>query len=135
MNPQPKWTVIDYAEAIYHEFIHQSIFVDDMVNCMFPDPNACAEDDALVTSTILKRKRPLDRSFHAAGVSIGIMHLYYLLNDKIKSKQFFEDLSVTLGEISQKTQYLGEQGIYTLKLMQQFVKEPNFDNITFSLNN
>lgn len=135
INPQQNWTIIDYAEAIYHEFIHQSIFLDDMVNCMFPDPNACAAEDALVTSTILKRKRPLDRSFHAAGVSLGVMHLYYLLNDKEKSIQYLNDLKITLDEISTKTKFLGERGIETLELMKKFINKPNFDDITYSLKN
>ncbi|WP_182725459.1 aKG-HExxH-type peptide beta-hydroxylase, partial [Staphylococcus pasteuri] len=96
LNPQKNWSVIDCAEAIYHEFIHQSIFLDDMINSIFPDANACAEDDALVTSTILKRKRPLDRSYHAAGVSLGVMHLYYMLHDKKGSYQHFDDFKTTI---------------------------------------
>ena len=112
LNPQKDWNVIDCAEAIYHEFIHQSIFLDDMINSIFPNSNACAQDDALVTSTILKRKRPLDRSFHAAGVSLGVMHLYYLLHDKEKSYQHYDDFKQTIKEINDKTQFLDEHGIY-----------------------
>ncbi|WP_233550723.1 MULTISPECIES: aKG-HExxH-type peptide beta-hydroxylase [Exiguobacterium] len=134
LNPQEEWTIIDYAEAIYHEFIHQSIFLDDMINCMFPNANDCAKEEALVTSTILKMRRPLDRSYHAAGVSIGIMHLYHLFNDKSKSVQFIDDLKVTLSEISTKTEFLGEQGIIALEQMNSFAKNVNYDLITESLN-
>ncbi|REH88675.1 hypothetical protein DOS83_13985 [Staphylococcus felis] len=133
LNPQKDWSIIQYAESVYHEFIHQSIFLDDMVNSMFPDANACATEDALVTSTVLKIKRPLDRSYHAAGVSIGIMHLYYLFNDINNSTLYMKDLQVTLNEINERTKYLGEQGIYTLDIMNSFVKEPNFEDITKSL--
>src|SRR5699024_3144858 len=56
LNIQPQWSVIDIAENIYHEFIHNALFIDDMVNCLFPDPLACAEPDGLVTSTILESK-------------------------------------------------------------------------------
>jgi hypothetical protein len=135
LNPQADWTIVDYAEAVYHEFIHQSIFLDDMVNCMFPNANDCATEEALVTSTILEMKRPLDRSFHAAGVSIGIMHLYFMLNDKIKSKQYLENLKLTLDEVNLKKKFLGEQGLLTLDLMRKFVDNPNFKDITYSLNN
>lgn len=130
LNPQEEWNVIDYAEAIYHEFIHQSVFLDDMVNSMFPDPDACATDEGLVTSTILKRKRPLDRSYHAACVSIGVMHLYYLFNDSNKSKQHMDDLKITIDEINGKREFLGGQGLITLKEINKFIDDPDFETIT-----
>lgn len=135
LNPQPEWSIIEYAEAIYHEFIHQSIFLDDMINCMFPNANECAQEEALVTSTILKMKRPLDRAYHAAGVSIGIMHLYHLFNDHKNSKKYMTDLRRTIEEIEERTQFLGEQGLKTLKIMRTFIDNPDFDDISYSLNN
>lgn len=134
LNPQEDWSIIDYAEAIYHEFIHQSIFLDDMINSMFPDSDACATEDALVTSTILKIKRPLDRSYHAAGVSIGVMHLYYMFNDKVKSVQHMDDLRTTIEEINSRTQFLGEQGLLTLKELNKFLEDPDFETVTKILN-
>ncbi|WP_226956907.1 MULTISPECIES: aKG-HExxH-type peptide beta-hydroxylase [Staphylococcaceae] len=130
LNPQENWSVIDCAEAIYHEFIHQSIFLDDMVNSIFPDADACAEDDALVTSTILKKKRPLDRSYHAAGVSLGVMHLYYMLHDKKGSYQHFDDFKTTIEEINLKTQYLDEHGKYILKEFNKYIENPDYETIT-----
>lgn len=135
LNPQENWSVIDCAEAIYHEFIHQSIFLDDMVNSIFPDADACAEDDALVTSTILKKKRPLDRSYHAAGVSLGVMHLYYMLHDKKGSYQHFDDFKTTIEEINLKTQYLDEHGKYILKEFNKYIENPDYETITSLLKN
>ncbi|MEB3750073.1 HEXXH motif-containing putative peptide modification protein [Geobacillus sp. FSL W8-0032] len=135
LNPQSDWSIIEYAEAIYHEFIHQSIFLDDMINCMFPNANECAKEEALVTSTILKIKRPLDRAYHAAGVSIGIMHLYHLFNDSKNSDKYMDDLRKTVEEIEARTQFLGEQGVKTLEIMRKFINHPSFDDITYSLQN
>lgn len=133
INPQPEWKVLDFAEHIYHEFIHNVLFIDDMVNCIFPDPQACAEPDGLVTSTILKWKRPLDRSYHAACVSIGIMHLYHMLRDTRSDRNFLGDLSITVSELNEKTSLLGDQGILLLNLMNDFVKNPNFNDISRTL--
>lgn len=130
LNPQNDWNIIDCAEAIYHEFIHQSIFLDDMVNSIFPDANACDQEEALVTSTILKRKRPLDRSFHAAGVSLGVMHLYYLLHDKEKSYQHYDDFKQTIEELNDKTQFLDDHGIYTLQEFNKYIVKPDYEVIT-----
>ena len=32
LNPQPDWQLQDYAECILHQSVHQSIFLDDMIN-------------------------------------------------------------------------------------------------------
>ncbi|WP_235824965.1 aKG-HExxH-type peptide beta-hydroxylase [Bacillus salipaludis] len=135
LNPPKKWSVIDYAEALYHEFIHNTLFLDDMVNSIFPNPADCYLPEALTTSTILKKKRPIDRSFHAANVSIGIMHLYYMLGDKKKSRMYKEELSKTMSELNERKQFFGERGIEILNEMNKFIKLYDFENITESLNN
>jgi len=133
LNPQPQWSILDFAENLYHEFIHNSLFLDDMVNCIFPDPLACAEEDGLVISTILKVNRPLDKSYHAANVSIGIMHFYYLLGKIPEDRNYFTDLTNTLNGINEKTHLLGEQGLRNLEEMNNFLKIKDFDSITLSL--
>ncbi|MDG0790806.1 HEXXH motif-containing putative peptide modification protein [Cohnella ginsengisoli] len=122
-NPLAKWSVIDYAEALYHEFIHNSLFLDDMVDSVFPDTAIIATEEALVTSTILKIKRPLDRSFHSAAVAIGLMHFYHLLSDYDKISSFKEPLALTISEMNGKLKYLGEQGRIILNEMNQFLKK------------
>ncbi|MGY3716072.1 aKG-HExxH-type peptide beta-hydroxylase [Sutcliffiella cohnii] len=134
LNVQQDWTVIDIAEHLYHEFIHNVLFIDDMVNCIFPDPEACGQPEALVTSPILKWRRPLDRSYHAACVAIGIQHMYFLLRDNREDRNYFKDLSVTISELNEKTSYLGEQGIKILTLLNEFLKVRDFNDITDSLN-
>lgn len=92
LNPHGNWTIVDYADALYHEFTHTSIFIDDMVNCMFLDAKACKEEDAYVTSAILKIKRSLDSAYHAAGVAVALMHFYYMIGDKEKALSFLVPL-------------------------------------------
>ena len=133
LNPQPKWSILDYAENLYHEFIHNSLFLDDMVNSIFPDPLACAEEDGLVISTILNIKRPLDKSYHAANVAIGVMHFYNLIGNIPEHKNYFYSLNNTLEEINKRTYLLGDQGKLILEVMNNFNKEKDFDSITKNL--
>ncbi|MFX3625478.1 MAG: HEXXH motif-containing putative peptide modification protein [Ectobacillus sp.] len=132
-NPLAKWSVVDYAEALYHEFIHNSLFLDDMVNSIFPDTKIITTEEALVTSTILKIKRPLDRSFHSAGVAIGLMHFYHMLSDYKKILSFKEPLRITITEMNDKQKYLGEQGKEILREMNNFINNMDFDSISESL--
>lgn len=134
LNPPKKWSVVDYAEALYHEFIHNSLFIDDMVNGIFPEPERCLEPEALTISTILKIKRPIDRSFHAANVAIGIMHFYYLLGDNEKMYQYKNDLNLTLTELNARKEYFGECGLQILEQMNNFNELYDFESITYYLN-
>lgn len=36
--------------------LYIKVFLDDMVNSIFPDANPCDQEEALVTSTILKER-------------------------------------------------------------------------------
>jgi hypothetical protein len=132
-NPLSQWSIVDYAEALYHEFIHNSLFLDDMINSIFPDTKIITIEEALVTSTILKIKRPLDRSFHSAAVAIGLMHYYHLLSDYKKIATFKEPLETTISEMNDKVKYLGEQGKIILGEMNNFIKRLDFDSISDSL--
>ncbi|WIT26852.1 hypothetical protein [Bacillus phage SPbetaL1] len=133
LNPSCDWSVIDYADAIYHEFIHNSLFLDDMVNCIFPDPQLCEKNDAFVLSPIRKERRPLDRSYHASCVAIGLMHFYHLLSDDKNARRFLEDLRQTVTELNTKTSYLGKRGIEILKAMNNFIEKQDYENISKTL--
>ena len=136
LNPHKDWTIVDYADALYHEFTHTSIFIDDMVNCMFLDAKACKKEDAFVTSAILKIKRPLDSAYHAAGVAVALMHFYYMINDKEKALSFLEPLKRTIYELTNKKEYLGKRGVESLNEMSRFVQNLDYESIhsTLSLN-
>lgn len=133
LNPHENWTIIDYADALYHEFTHTSIFIDDMVNRMFIDAKACKEPDAFVTSAILKIKRPLDSAYHAAGVAVALMHFYYMIGDKEKALSFLDPLRKTINELITKKDYLGERGIDTLNGMSYFIESLDYESIQSSL--
>lgn len=134
LNPHKNWTIIDYADALYHEFTHTSIFIDDMVNCMFLDAKACKNEDAFVTSAILKIKRPLDSAYHAAGVAVALMHFYYMIGDKEKANSFLKPLKRTIYELTNKKEYLGKRGIESLNEMSHFVDNLDYESIHSTLN-
>ncbi|HHB0225179.1 aKG-HExxH-type peptide beta-hydroxylase [Staphylococcus aureus] len=133
LNPHKDWTIIDYADALYHEFTHTSIFIDDMVNRMFLDAKACKDPKAYVTSAILKFKRPLDSAYHAAGVAVALMHFYHMLSNKQKALSFLDPLKITINELMGKKEYLGERGIDTLNGMSDFINNLDYENIHLSL--
>jgi hypothetical protein len=80
LSPQPAWTAVDYAETILHEGLHQSIFLDDMVNRTFALPPAAFDAAAYQTpSPSLKRLRPYDLAFHSSLVVAALVDFYAVL--------------------------------------------------------
>jgi hypothetical protein len=69
INPRLNWTVVEYAEAIVHEYIHNSIFLCDAVRNVFAYPINFSNPEALVVSAILKIPRPYDKAYHSAIVA------------------------------------------------------------------
>src|SRR5699024_1619887 len=91
------------------------------------------EPDGLVTSTILESKRPLDKSYHAANVAVGIMHFYFMLRLNREDKNYLSNFSSTVDEINTKTHLLGNQGKNILQVMNAFKYNPDFNSITETL--
>lgn len=77
LAPPPNgWTPEKYGENVVHESIHQALFLDDLVRCIFPLSASEMEDRGRVTSAVLKRKRGYDKAFHSAYVALGIADYY-----------------------------------------------------------
>jgi hypothetical protein len=72
LNPTEQWTIVDYAENIVHEFVHTSIFIEDLVWGVFTKPHFYTPPDSLVTSAILKYPRGFNISFHSVYVAVGL---------------------------------------------------------------
>jgi|GEM_PF-2138121 len=130
INPLSRWNFVDYAEAIVHEFIHNVLFLDDMVNSIFPQPDQLTNPDAMVTSTIRKTKRDLDKSFHSAAVATGLMYFYHVLNNTQKRDAFFQPLLKTVLEIKRvNSSYMTERGHQINDDMLHILETMNFNII------
>ena len=70
-----EFSVSHYAEQIVHEFIHNTLFLVDMVKGLFVDQQKFLK--AKVWSPIRHQLRSYDRTFHACYVSTG-KHTFYI---------------------------------------------------------
>src|SRR5215831_9290479 len=116
LSPLKSWTITDYAERIVHEYIHQCLFLDDMVNQIFSNQSALAmgREDGLVTSAILKRKRGYDKSFHSAFVTTALMQFNRELGNSSKVHTFYKSALITIDELKSKRQFLTNHGFLIL---------------------
>jgi hypothetical protein len=81
INPQEGWEGADYAEMILHEGVHQSLFLDEMVNTLFVRaPREMEDDGALVLSPSLGRPRAYDLAYHSTVVVTALADFYSKLS-------------------------------------------------------
>ncbi len=111
LAPEPSWTIEFWAENIVHEFIHNALFLEDMVYGVFPYTSiVMSQPEACVISSIRKQSRGYDKSFHAAFVALGIIRFYISLNDHDKARQFVAPLIKSVEGLTEKEHYLSDNG-------------------------
>ncbi|MGX1373005.1 hypothetical protein RKD56_000083 [Priestia megaterium] len=134
LHPPKHWEVEDYAEAIYHEFIHHCLYLDDMIYGIFPDQEIANSEEALTISSILTSKRSIDKAYHSAVVSVGIMYMYHNINNDEKALTFLPNIQRTVEELDTKHHLLGERGVDILEGMNYFIKNQNYNDIRDLIN-
>ena len=134
LHPPKHWKVEDYAEAIYHEFIHHCLYLDDMIYAIFPNQEIANSPEALTISSILTTKRSIDKAYHSAVVAIGIMYMYHKLGNDERSLTFLPNIKRTTEELNTKHKFLGQRGIEILEGMNYFIENLNYDDIHSLIN-
>lgn len=67
------WSTTDIAEFLVHELTHNMLFLDERRYEHYTDPGALADPDNYAVSAVLKRPRPLDRTFHSLVVASEVL--------------------------------------------------------------
>ena len=77
MSPGADWATLDYAMCLVHEGMHLNLFVADKVNGMFGLTSSALEADEYRALSAVKigQRRPLDKAFHAAVVTVPLMFM------------------------------------------------------------
>lgn len=108
--PDSSWDTEFLAEMMVHEYVHNALFLDDMVAGIFPDLLLLKDKEAQVTSSVRRTRREYDKSFHAACVSSALAYFYHQLGNSEKSRQFLDPLDLTVRELNEVDQRLLDRG-------------------------
>jgi hypothetical protein len=109
-GPDPAWPVDEYAELLWHEAVHQALFLEDMLAPVFAGGAALAAEDALVENPILGVRRPFDLAFHGAVVSAALHDFYDRLGAPERALEFGGALAATLDALVARRRLLTERG-------------------------
>ncbi|THH34534.1 aKG-HExxH-type peptide beta-hydroxylase [Neolewinella litorea] len=111
LSPKEHWTDVNWADNLLHEFVHNCLFLEDMVNTIFPySASRMAEDDALVVSAIRRTKRGYDKSYHAAFVAYALVEFYEKLGRFDKAKSLLIPLFPSLNDMRQNLTFISDNG-------------------------
>lgn len=141
LSPKEDWDTVFYAEMLVHEFIHNTVFLEDMVRGVMPTPNLLDRPEAFTTSVIRKTKRPFDKALHSACVAAGISYFYHQLGQHDKAAAYLGPIQQTLNELRENNQRMKAEGLAILSTngqellaeLTQFAKGFQYRKISESL--
>lgn len=111
LSPSKDWSDDEWLENLIHEFVHNALFLEDLVHCIFSTGSARLEEpDALATSAIRQVKRGYDKSYHSAFVSQAIVEYYLALGQAKKAASFIFPLVVCVEDLAKNTKLVSEHG-------------------------
>jgi len=115
LSPTLDWTTNDWAENLIHEFIHNCLFLEDLVDNIFPfSALEMEKEDGLAISAIRQVKRAYDKSYHSAFVAYGIIEFYLRIGHNDGARKLLNPLLVCLDDLSQNFKYLSKNGEHNL---------------------
>ena len=79
LNPSDNWSVEYLAELVFHELLHNILFLEDMTRGLMQDVELLEREDTRAYSAVRKTMRYFDSSFHAAFVAAGMSWYHHRL--------------------------------------------------------
>lgn len=111
LSPSVEWSDDEWLENLIHEFVHNALFLEDLVHSIFSVGSARLEQsDALATSAIRQVKRGYDKSYHSAFVSQTIIEYYLAIGKNEKAASFIFPLVVCVEDLNKNTTLISEHG-------------------------
>lgn len=109
-GPRPEWPRLEIAELLWHEAVHQALFLQELVDPLFAvEGAALTRAGAQVTNPVLGAERPFDLAFHGAAVAVAVADLHV----RARSRRAFEvlpEIRLALDEMTARQELLTARG-------------------------
>lgn len=111
LAPSYSWTGKDCGEHLFHEYIHQCLFMEDMVRTVFRhDPCALSKPRNMIVSAVRDVPRRYDQSYHSAFVAAGIVEYRARVSDYSGARALLSRLWPCLDALDRKRELLTDNG-------------------------
>jgi HEXXH motif-containing protein len=128
MSPGENWEVPQYAECLVHEAMHLNLFVADKVYGTFTLPSRDLDKDQYRALSAVKigQRRPLDKAFHAAVVTVPLMYLQDRRGVKTLVDLYTESLRAACEDLKKQRQVFTAYGKLLLDELCDFAERIDF---------
>lgn len=110
-GPEADWSRLEIAELLWHEAVHQAVFLEDLVNPLFSTgEDQLVTPEARVHNPLLGTDRSLDLAFHGAAVSTAILDLHLRAASHRKVLLLLPGLALTIHQLTARRHFMTERG-------------------------
>ncbi len=99
-----EWNEIEMAEFLIHEFTHNTVFVDELINKYFTTYEKIISEENWAKSAILHRKRPLDKVVHSIIVAHNVISFREKIPANLRSTKVHPDTKIIKKQIDDALQ-------------------------------
>lgn len=111
LSPQADWVAHDYSENLIHEYTHNVLFLEEMVNTLFSvSASVMAQPENRVVSAIRRVPRFFDQTYHAAAVAIVLAEFAIHENRIRDARILIHGLLPSLDAMREKRSLMSENG-------------------------
>jgi hypothetical protein len=130
-QPGKAWEVPNLAECLVHEAMHLNVFVADMGYGTFTLPSRELEKDEYRALSAVKigQKRPLDKAFHAAVVTVPRMYLQHRWGMTTLVDLYTESLRDPCDDLMKQRPLFTDYGRMLLDELCSFAETVDFDHV------
>jgi hypothetical protein len=119
-GPEATWSRLEMAELLWHEALHQALFLFDLVDPIFrTDGAGVAAAAASVLNPVLGEDRPYDLAFHGVAVSLSIVDLHLRAGSVRHAEQLLSTLSDAVDHLTALRGLLTARGVGVLEELEQ----------------
>ncbi|WFB07621.1 HEXXH motif-containing putative peptide modification protein [Streptomyces sp. LX-29] len=131
MSPGENWQTLDYAMCLVHEGMHLNLFVADKVYGTFtlPSTELEADDRRALSAVKIGQKRPLDKAFHAAIVTVPLMFMEDHQGKTTLVDLYTKSLADACEDLKKQRPYFTEYGQMLLDELCGFGETLDFDHV------
>ncbi|MGW8887133.1 aKG-HExxH-type peptide beta-hydroxylase [Streptomyces sp. NPDC055749] len=129
MSPGPEWKALDYAMCLVHEGMHLNLFVADKVYGTFNLPSSTLEahEYRALSAVKIGQRRPLDKAFHAAVVTVPLMFMQNHQGVTTLVDLYSSSLRDACEDLKRQRPHFSEYGQMLLDELCNFGEDIDFD--------
>ncbi|MDT9692249.1 HEXXH motif-containing putative peptide modification protein [Streptomyces sp. P9(2023)] len=135
MSPGAEWDVLDYAMCLVHEGTHLNLFVADKVYGTFALSSRELDADQYHALSAVKigQRRPLDKAFHAAAVTVPLMFMERRQGRTTLVDLYTSSLRDACADLEKQRDHFTPYGRLLLDELCDFGESIDFDEVARSI--